>query len=266
MGWHGGPLPKEDRSSAFAKSGAPPAAAVVEVVATPAPPQNAYVPEASSRAIEEAHGLATTFLIDGGKDIPSDNEPHRFKVLARELKPELHRVAVPRLDPTVFQVARFPVPEGIPLFPDAPIAHFAGTARLGQAKLVMPATGQSFELSFGPFRGLRANLQHLDTKKELVGTFNKERQWTLREKLEAANDSTESVEIELQDRILKSEIDQVKVSSTSDSTPGEERRPGVRTWVLKLPPKGSSGVTLGTVIRAPQNGIVIGLEDLDLPE
>lgn len=265
-GWHVPPLPMQDASMVRSKSATQAAGTVVEVVAAPAPLQNAYIPETSSNAIEEAHGLASTFLLDGKKDIPSDNEPHRFNVLSKALQPDLHCVAVPRLDPTVFQVARFPVPEGIPLFPDAPVAHFAGTARLGQAKLAMPATGQPFELSFGPFRGLRVSYQHIEAKKELVGAFTKERQWTLREKLEATNDTAEFVEVELQDRILKSEVEQVKVSSTPDSTPGEERRPGVRSWVLKLSPKDSGTVTMGSVIRAPQHGIVVGLDDLNLPE
>lgn len=272
IGWHlpqpPAELPKADRSMGYGGMPERKSAAIVEVVA-PAPiAQNTYVAEeaASASTVEEARGLASTFPLDGQKDIPSDNEPHRFKVLGKELQPALHLVASPRLDPTVFQVARFAVPEGIPLFPGAPVAHFAGSARLGQAALAMPAAGQPFEFSFGPYRGLRVSFQRLDAKKELVGAFTKERQWTLKEKLEAANDTTEAVEVELQDRILKSEVEQVKVGATPDSTPGEERRPGVRTWVLKLSPKATGTVILGTLIKAPQAGDLTGLSDLNLPE
>lgn len=278
IGWHLPPPPPAPRSAptttgtnySLDKMESLPLGRTMKEAAllTPGVAQNTYVAEeaASSSTVEEARGLASTFSLDGPKEIPSDNEPHRFKVIAKELQPDLHRVAAPRLDPTVFQVARFPVPEGIPLFPGAPVAHFAGSARLGQAALSMPAAGQPFEFSFGPYRGLRVSFQRIDAKKELVGAFTKERQWTVKEKLEAANDTTEAVEVELQDRILKSEVEQVKLSATPDSTPGEERRPGVRSWVLKLAPKASATVNLGTVIKAPQNGELTGLGDLNLPE
>jgi hypothetical protein len=130
----------------------------------------------------------------------------------------------------------------------------------------MPAPGQPFELGFGPYRGLRASYTRVDAKKEQVGTFTKERQWTLREKLEAANDTAEPVEVEVQDRILKSTVEQLKVGATPDSTPGTERSPGVRTWILRLGPKEGAAVTLGTVIKAPMEGVLTGLEGLRLPD
>jgi len=231
----------------------------------PPPPPMEAVEEAPVQTLEEAQGLATTFLLDGTKEVPADGEPHRFKVVAKDLNPELHLLATPRLDPTVYQVARFATPSGIPLFPGAAIVQYAGTARLGQTNLVMPSPGQPFELGFGPYRGLRASYTRVDTKKEQVGTFTKERQWTLREKLEVANDTAEPVEVEVQDRILKSTVEQLKVSATQDTTPGEERQPCVRTWVVKLGAKEGATVTLGTVIKAPMEGVLTGLEGLRLP-
>lgn len=222
--------------------------------------------EASVQTLEEAQGLATTFTLDGTKEVPSDGEPHRFKVVARDLAPELHLLATPRLDPTVYQVARFATPSGIPLFPNAAIVQYAGTARLGQTHLAMPSPGQPFELGFGPYRGLRASYARLDARKELVGAFTKERQWTLKEKLEVSNDTAEPLDVEVQDRVLKSTVEQLKISATPDTTPGEERRPGVRTWILKLGPQAGGAVTLGTVLKAPVEGVLTGLEGLRLPE
>lgn len=232
--------------------------------AAPPPPMEA-VEEAPVQTLEEAQGLATTFLLDGTKEVPADGEPHRFKVVAKDLNPELHLLASPRLDPTVYQVARFATPSGIPLFPGAAIVQYAGTARLGQTHLVMPSPGQPFELGFGPYRGLRASYSRVDAKKEQVGTFTKERQWTLKEKFEVANDTAEPVEVEVQDRILKSAVEQLKIAATPDTTPGEERQPGVRTWVVKLGAKEGASVNLGTVIKAPMEGVLTGLEGLRLP-
>jgi uncharacterized protein (TIGR02231 family) len=232
----------------------------------PPPPAPMAASEGRMEVLEEAQGLATTFVLDGAKDVPSDGEPHRFKVVAKELAPDLKLVATPRLDPTIYQVARFETPFGIPLFPGAAIVQFAGTVRLGQTHLTMPVPGKPFELGFGPYRGLRVSYARLDAKKEQVGAFTKERQWTLRERFEAANDTGDAVDVELSDRILKSATEQLKISALPDSTPGEERTPGVRTWQLRLGPRESATVNLGTLIKAPMEGVLTGLEGLRLPQ
>jgi len=255
------------------------AAATVEVVSAssnfsaPAPAQNTYlvdgadVADGEARAVEETQGLAATWSMEGVKEVPADNEPHRFRVLSRDLEPTLALAAVPRLDPTVYRVARFPVPSGIPLFPGSPVVHYAGTQRVGLASLEMPAPGKPLQLGFGPFRGVRVALQRLDAKKEMVGTFTKETQWTLRERFEISNETEETVLVELQDRELKATNDKVKITVLPESTPSQEGTvPGVRAWPLKLAAKTSGKVLLSTQIRTPVGGYVSGLGNLRLPE
>lgn len=235
--------------------------------AAPAPPAPTEMSEGTPSVIEESQGLATTFNLDGSKDVPSDGEPHRFKVLAKDIEPELVLTATPRLDPTAYQVARFATPSAFPLFPGAAIVQYAGTQRLGQTQLWVPPAGQKFELGFGPYRGLRVSYARVDVKKEQVGTFTKERQWTLREKLEASNDTAENLDIEVNDRVLTSTVDKVKITAPPDSTPGfKENIPGVHTWTLQVGPKATSTVSLGTLIKAPLEGYLSGLEGLNLPQ
>ncbi len=252
--------------------------AVVEVIAqaeapSPAPSQNLYlldgvdVADGEAQPLEETQGLAATWSMEGSKEVPADNESHRFRVLSREMEPALALVAVPRLDPTVYRVARFNVPSGIPLFPGAPVVHFAGTQRVGLASLEIPAPGKPLQLGFGPYRGVRVALQRLDAKKEMVGTFTKETQWTLKERFEVSNDTEESVAVELQDRELKTGSDKVKVTLLPDTTLSQDGpTPGVRAWALKLGAKASGAVLLSTQIRTPVGGYVSGLGNLHLPE
>ncbi len=265
--------PPYTRSRGSAKTNS--ASAVVEVVASselsaPAVAQNSFIADAApveARPVEEAQGLAATWSMEGDKEVPADNEPHRFRVLSREMDPTLALVTVPRLDPTVYRVARFTVPSGIPLFPGAPVVHFAGTQRVGLASLEIPTPGKPLQLGFGPFRGVRVALQRLDAKKEMVGTFTKETQWTLRERFEISNDTEEPVQVELQDRELKAASDKVKITLLPDSTVYQEGpTPGVRTWPLKLDSKASGVVFLSTLIRTPIGGYVSGLGNLHLPE
>lgn len=253
-------LPKADFSMAYAP-GATQNQMLSEAAAPPPPlaPTEAQVSSAS--IIEEATGLAATFLVEGRKDVPSDGEPHRFKVQGRELTPELTIFTSPRLDSTGYLLARFAAPGGMPLFPGSPVLRFAGNQRLGEAPLAVPAAGQPFALGFGPYKSMRVAFQKVDRKQEAVGTFTKERQWTLRERIELANDGTEPIDIEVQDRILKPGSDQVKITLLADFTPGwTEPLPGVRSWRLKLGAKESRQLDLPLTVRAPKEGVLSGLD------
>lgn len=231
-----------------------------------APPPPAPVQDAEAAPLEEAQGLASTWTLEGAKEIPADDEPHRFRMLTRELDPALALVATPRLDPTVYRVARFPVPEGIPLFPGSPVVHFAGSQRVGQAALEMPAPGSPFQFAFGPYRGVQVELRRVDALKESVGTFTKETQWTVRERMEVANGTGEAVQVELQDRELKPANDKIRITALPEATPSREGAlPGVRAWTLEVGSKAKGTVTLGTQIRIPADMILTGLDDLHLP-
>ncbi len=254
------PLPRQDLSMAYARATAQ-NQMLSEAEAPPPPPAPIEAHESSASIIEEATGLAATFLVDGRKDVPSDGEPHRFKVQGRELTPELTIFTSPRLDPTGYLLARFAAPGGMPLFPGSPVLRFAGNQRLGEAPLAVPAAGQPFALGFGPYKSMRVAFQKVDRKQEAVGTFTKERQWTLRERIELANDGTEPIEIEVQDRILKSGSDQVKITLLGDFTPGwTEPLPGVRSWRLKLGAKERKQLELPLTVRAPKEGVISGLD------
>lgn len=227
----------------------------------PPPPPASPAQESVASVIEEASGLAATFLIDGRKDVPSDGEPHRFKVQGRELAPRMTLLASPRLDATAYLMARFDAPGGLPLFPGAPVLRFAGHQRLGEAPLVVPTAGQPFALGFGPHKSLRVAFQKISRKQEEVGTFTKERQWTVRERIELVNDGAEALEIDVQDRILRSGSDQVKISLLADFTPGwTEPLPGVRSWTLKLGPTERKQLELPFTLRAPKEGMISGLD------
>ena len=256
------PLPARDLSMGYARSrDAENLKQNQFVMEAPPPPPPTQAEELSASVIEEASGLAATFLVDGRKDVPSDGEPHRFKVQNRDLVPQLTVFTSPRLDPTAYLLARFAAPGGLPLFPGSPVLRFAGNQRLGEAPLVLPASGQPFALGFGPYKSMRVAFQKVDTKQEEVGTFTKERQWTVRERIELTNDGSEALEVEVQDRILKSASDQVKITLLGDFTPGWiEPLPGVRSWKLKMAPKEQKRIELPFTLRAPKEGVVSGLD------
>lgn len=255
-GWAGGTVQAmaEARSNAYTSEPPKPAAA-------PEPARLRVAEETTATMVAEASGLAATWALEGTKDIPSDGEPHRFRMLKQEVVPTLALVAVPRLEDRVQQVARFDTPGAFPLFPGAPVTHFVGALRLGESQLRLPAPKAPFELGFGPLKTVRVALRKLDRKEETVGTFTREHQWTLRDQLELANDGGTDLQIEVVDRVLRSQREDIKVAALPETTAGAtERVPGVRTWVVALPAKGQAGVRVATTVRSPLGLALEGLE------
>lgn len=210
--------------------------------------------------LQESNGLTLALRLDGLKDVPSDGDAHRFKLMDQAVTPTLALVAAPRLDTTVYQVARFQAPGTLPIFPGAMLVQYLGGQRLGQAPLSAPPAGQPYQLGFGPYRGLRVTFRAVDHKQETVGAFSKEHQWTLRDRLELTSEITDPVEVEVQDRRLKSAIASVKVTDLPDTTPGaKETVPGVWTWTVRVEPGQTAGVTVAEQVRGPLDGFITGL-------
>lgn len=238
-----------------------PAPATVECVAA-----EEAVSESAS-VLEEASGLSAVFGLEGRKSVPADGEKHLFKVKSQELKAESSLLTTPRLDPTVYLVASFPAPQQLPLFPGSPVIHMMGSQRLGEAPLNLPGAGQPFSLSFGPYRSLRVSFRTLQRTKERVGTFTKENQLTLQERIELFNDGDEMLDLEVRDRILKSTHEQVRVQLLSNFEPAwKEVLPGVRQWTIRCQPKSNKYLDLGISIRWPKDTRLSGIEDMTVAQ
>ena len=232
--------------------------------------------------------MPQTWHLEGPKDVPSDGDAHRFLVASENVEPRLQIVVAPRLDTTPYQLVRFAPPSRMPMFPGASILRSIGIMRMGQGSLSIPPPNQPFELSFGPYQGLRVGLQRVSEKrpfrmtkvtetrqyqkngvkdqvKEEIIATGADRIWELRERITLANDSNEQLDVEVQDRIAASIHESVKISPTPDTTPGAQARsPFVQAWTLNLPPKSKQTISLGLVIRAPKEGDLTGLKELGL--
>ncbi|MFN8012150.1 MAG: mucoidy inhibitor MuiA family protein [Holophagaceae bacterium] len=254
----------------------------------PPAPKPRPILEPAASTLEEATGLAKAWLLDGAKDVPSDGDAHRFRVALQELEPTVHIVVAPRLDTTAYQVVRFPAPTKVPLFPGAPILRYVGTQRMGQGGFAVPPAGQPFELNYGPYEGLRSSFQRVGEKRpfkmskivgvltrtggvtrtetrEEITTATPERTWQLEERLTLANDTEAPLTVEVQDRVVRSVHESVRIEATPDTTPGAVlRSPLVQAWTLRLEPKATASLDTGLVIKAPKEGELTGLKELGL--
>ncbi|MBK8726020.1 MAG: mucoidy inhibitor MuiA family protein [Holophagaceae bacterium] len=244
--------------------------------------------EPAASTLEESSGLAKTWLLEGSKDVPSDGDAHRFRVAVQELVPSLHVVVAPRLDTTAYQVVRFPAPTNVPLFPGAPILRYVGSQRIGQGDFTIPAAGQPFELNYGPYQGLRTSFQRVGEKRpfkmskivgvltraggvtktetrEEITTANPERVWQLEERITLANDTAGPLTVEVQDRVVRSVHESVRIGPTATTTPGAVLKGTlVQAWTVRLDSKSEASVDTGLVIKAPKEGELTGLRELGL--
>lgn len=229
--------------------------------APPPSPNSARELEATRR--NEGH-LGVTFRLEGSKDVLADGEPSRFRILTVPAEHSLVVVATPRLDPTAFQVARFPNPKGLPLFPGAPLVQFLGTQRLGQCSLILPELGKPFQLSFGPYRSVRVSLDRVNLQKETVGLLSKDRQWTLEERIDILSEAPNPVDVEIYDRLLTPADNKVRITQLPPTETPTELHRQVAQWKLRLEPGKTKTIPLKTQIRGPENGVLSGLEGLGL--
>ncbi len=303
IGWTPPPVPYRGGSATVEVIGTIPSADITTskmsasfspgILTTAAPyhppePQPLPVLEAPAASIEEAKGLAQTWKLEGPKDVPSDGDTHRFLVASRDTKPRLQIVVAPRLDSTPYQVVRFDAPSKLPMFPGAPILRSIGTMRMGQGSLSTPPPNQPFELSFGPYHGLRVALQRvseqrpfrmtkiMETRQVQNGIVKNQvqeeiiangegRTWEVREIITLTNDSDLPLEVEVQDRVIQSIHESIKLAATPDTTPGAVlRSPLIQAWALQIPAKGTRDITTGLILKAPKEGDLTGLKELGL--
>lgn len=205
------------------------------------------------------------YTVDGSQDLPSGSSAQRFTLAVHAQAPTLHYLALPRESRDIFLLADLQPAPGFPLYAGAGLQLMAGSQRLGTQNLALPPAGAPLSLSFGPVPGLQTGLTLLQRKREQVGTFTKEREWTFLERLQVGNGSDQPLQVEVRDRIVRSSTDTVKVELGAATTPGwKESVPGVRTWTLSVPAGESRSVDLATQVRAPLDGRITNFGDLIL--
>jgi len=223
-------------------------------------------PKASIRALENPvrMGSLSTLKVPGKVEIRA-GEHQRFRLSSLDLSPRFRYLAMPRQGTDVYLMAMvYPTP-GFPLVDESPVDMLQGTERLGTLKLEAPAAGEPLRLSYGPVPGLLARKEVLEKNRTEVGEKTKEREWVVRERLSVESSLPNPVEVEVQDRIVISGTDSVKVDQDTGTTPGWDlSRNGLRSWMIRLGAAGKASVVQQTRIRGPLVGRLVNLGDLGL--
>lgn len=197
-------------------------------------------------------GLSVQFTAPGSADVMGDGTPVRIRIARAELRGKVGYRTIPKLQPYVFRVADLVNTAGYPLLA-GPIDVFRKgqfSARYGLSRV---AAGERFELSFGlvdRVKVKRTILEEISRDRGILGTSRRVR-YGYRFEIESYLPSAE--EVELQEHIPVSELDDVKVSLDAKATPGYALNApdGIVTYKLRLNPGEKRAVELHYYVDAP---------------
>ena len=203
------------------------------------------------------------------------NEKQRFRLTSVDLVPRCQYLAIPRQSPDVHLVALVTPPMDFPLAEGTPVDLLHGTERLGTLLLERPMPGDPLHLSFGAVPGLIARRElfkrsHGEAYSPVKGNApskTKEREWAQSERLIVESTLPSEVVVEVQDRIVSSGTDSIRVDQDTDTTVGWNLvRPGIRRWSLHLKPNSSETIDIHTRIDAPLIGHIANAGELQLED
>ena len=225
-------------------------------VLAPPPPTPAEMMQADAARRD----VAVSFDLPGKLDLPSDAQPHKHRVASRSLQGKTEYRTVPRLNPSVFLLARVTLDGDVPLLPGR-VQHFVGPDLVGSSWMTDRAAGEEFPLSFGPDDRLKAERKPIWRKVEQKGRDD-EIDYKFVTILE--NHLGADAVMELKDRVPVSGDERITVSldekETSTGFARDPQEPGILTWPVTVPKGGKKEITLRYRVRAPRGLPVSGME------
>ncbi|MDX1564664.1 MAG: mucoidy inhibitor MuiA family protein [Phycisphaeraceae bacterium] len=181
--------------------------------------------------------------------IPSDGRPRRVRLFSFETDAQTELVCKPELARTVILLSAQTNDSDHPLLA-GPVDLIRECGRIGQATMHYTATGERFELGWGPQDVFRAHRHHRKVPKDmkLVGNWDATEHHIT---VTLSNLGPESATVRLVERLPVSEVDAVQVQIDSKKTSaGHTLQPnGMANWSLMLPPHHHETVELSYLVR-----------------
>ncbi len=201
-----------------------------------------------------SQGLSVQLVVPEPVDIPGDATPARVFVARQKLKSQLVYRAIPKLAPYVYRVADLTNTAPFPLLPGS-VDAFRGGNFVARYGLERVPEGGFFQLGFGADESLRVKRTVLDELKKDVGLFGGKRRFHYAYRFELSNFGKQPVEVELAEHVPISELDDVSVQVTPQTTAGYKLTPsdGVATWKLPLKPTDTKRVELAFDVDVPSS-------------
>ncbi|MBY6203597.1 mucoidy inhibitor MuiA family protein [Halomonas denitrificans] len=242
------PAPQALRSRNAAES----AADVARFAESPAPGK------AAGHAQAELAGPALTQRYDlpGRVAIPSDNQPHRFRLDERTLEAELAARAVPSRQPAAWTFVEAEW-TGDAALPPGPVQLFQDGASMGRAGFPGAAPGAIIESSFGVDDRIEIDYDLVRQEREVTGLLSKTVRELREHRITITNRHARPVSLTVLDQLPVSRDERIEIRLTDRSTAPDRRdvddQPGRIAWDLELAPGQTRELVLGVVVSWPED-------------
>ena len=196
----------------------------------------------------------------GRLTIPSDGQPHKHLIAARDMVAKIEYRAIPAVVLAVYLLAKVTLPDEVPLL-QGRVQHFVGADLVGSSWMSERAPGEEVSLSFGPDGRLKAERKQVARK---VGRRGRDNELVYRFVTTLENHLGRSGLIEVKDRLPVSPDERIEVTLDEDeTTPGatiDEKEPGILTWSVPVENGGKTTIALTYSVRSPRELAPTGLE------
>lgn len=201
-----------------------------------------------------AQGLSVQLEVPGRQTVPGDGNPMRLFVARTTLAGTFTLRAAPRLSPAVFQVVELVNRAPFPLLP-GPLDVFRSTGFVARTRLDRVAEGARFNLTLGVEDAVRLKRSVVEEVKRSAGAFGGKQRFQSSYRFEVASYAEEPIELELQEPVPLSELDDVSVAVANTTTPGFTRdgEDGIVKWAVKLRPKEKKQLLLSWTVDVPSS-------------
>jgi uncharacterized protein (TIGR02231 family) len=198
-------------------------------------------------------GLSVQLEVPEAADVLGEGAPVRLFVARTRMPAKFALRTAPALSPFVFRVADLDNAAPFPLLA-GPMDTFGRSGFTGRVRQERVAQGARFHLTFGVEEGMKVKRKTMDELKRETGLFGGNHRFTYAYQLELANFTPGARDVEVQERVPVSELDDVKVTIDAPKTePGYEqnKEDGLLTWKLKLRPGDSRTMGLTFYVDVP---------------
>jgi len=188
------------------------------------------------RLSAEEQGLSVQLKVPEAVDVPADGSPVRLQVATHTLKAQWSNRAVPKLQPYVFRVAEMVNTAPFPLLP-GPLSVFHHGGFIGTVPLERVPQGGKMTVTFGAEDGFKVKRLPVKEVQKDTGFLGTTRRFNYAYRLELTSYRPGTEELQVQEHIPVSELDDVHVEIDPKTTAGYEleKSDGILTWKLKMP-------------------------------
>ena len=206
-----------------------------------------------------SNDYVTEFDVNQTVTLASDGETHTLQLASQTLPATMKRRTTPRLDNGVYVYAQAERPEGV--WPDGPVQAWLDGTLVGRSNWA-PATGSKLQVALGRDDQMHVDVESPGLFTQSRGVFGSSFERSATAVYAIVNQHREAVSVEMLDASPVSRNEAIHVTnaySPQPTTTEWNKVPGATQWLLTIPPRETTRVSVSHTVTAPKDARVTNL-------